>query len=87
MRFRKRAPLIWGSQEEQRPKSDDPDFWAVWSGEGLEEDEHGEKIERSVDWQAIATDWQQADAEAPQEVKQEPADNTGTAFEDDDIPF
>ena len=32
----------------QRPKSDDPDFWAVWSG-----------TERKVDWKAIADDWQQ----------------------------
>lgn len=34
--------------EGQRPKSDDPDFWAVWSG-----------AERKVDWKAIADDWQQ----------------------------
>ena len=35
--------------EEHRPKSDDPDFWAVWSGEN----------ERCVNWKAIADDWQQ----------------------------
>lgn len=35
--------------EHQRPKSDDPDFWNVWSG----------KEERTVDWKAIADDWQQ----------------------------
>lgn len=34
--------------EKQRPESDDPDFWAVWTGE-----------ERKVDWQVIAEDWQQ----------------------------
>lgn len=45
--------------EHQRPKSDDPDFWTVWSGEGLERDENNNLIERSVDWQAIADDWQQ----------------------------
>ncbi len=73
--------------KEQRPKSDDPDFWAVWSGEGLEEDEHGQKIERSVNWQAIAADWQQTEAEAPQEVKQDQPDDPGTAFDEDDIPF
>ena len=38
--------------EEQRPKSNDPDFWAVWSG----------KEKREVDWQNIANDWQQATA-------------------------
>lgn len=63
--------------KDQRPKSDDPDFWAVWSGEGLEEDEHGQKIERSVNWQGIAADWQQTEAEAPQEVQQDQPDDTG----------
>lgn len=46
--------------EHHRPKSDDPDFWAVWSGEGLEEDIiFGGVEERTVDWQKIADDWQQ----------------------------
>ena len=35
--------------EQHRPKSDDPDFWSVWSG----------KSERDVDWKEIADDWQQ----------------------------
>ncbi|OGC24222.1 ATPase [candidate division WOR-1 bacterium RIFOXYC2_FULL_37_10] len=35
--------------KEQRPQSDDPDFWDVWTG----------KSERSVDWKEIANDWQQ----------------------------
>lgn len=35
--------------EHQRPKSDDPDFWAVWSGGAA----------REVDWKAVADDWQQ----------------------------
>lgn len=43
----------------QRPKSDDPDFWAVWSGEGLEKNERDEEIERRVNWKEIADDWQQ----------------------------
>ncbi|NYT63365.1 ATP-binding protein [Alcaligenaceae bacterium] len=43
----------------QRPKSDDPDFWAVWSGEGLEKNERNEEIERRVNWKEIADDWQQ----------------------------
>ena len=34
--------------DNQQPKSNDPDFWAVWSGD-----------EREVDWKAIADDWQQ----------------------------
>lgn len=41
--------------EHQRPKSDDPDFWAVWSGVG----QNGENVERSVDWETISEDWQQ----------------------------
>ena len=45
--------------EGQRPKSDDPDFWAVWSGK--QENEKGaiEAIQRDVDWKTIADDWQQ----------------------------
>ena len=43
----------------QRPKSEDPDFWAVWSGR--QENEIGaiEPIQRDVDWKSIAEDWQQ----------------------------
>lgn len=41
--------------EHHRPKSDDSDFWAVWSGQ----DSDGETVERKVDWKAIADDWQQ----------------------------
>lgn len=41
--------------DEHRPKSDDPDFWAVWSGK----DNKGAPVERNVDWKAIADDWQQ----------------------------
>ena len=42
--------------EEQRPKSDDPDFWDVWTG----------KEERAVDWKAVADDWQQVMTEKHQ---------------------
>lgn len=41
--------------EHHRPKSDDPDFWAVWSGQ----DSYGQTTERQVDWKSIADDWQQ----------------------------
>lgn len=33
--------------KDQRPRSDDPDFWAVWTGQK----------ERDVNWQAVADDW------------------------------
>ena len=72
-------------REEQRPKSDDPDFWAVWSGEGLEKDNNGQPIERSVDWQAIAADWQQTQ---PNQTEEDTDDLIGDAGgDDDDIPF
>lgn len=73
--------------KDQRPKSDDPDFWAVWSGEGLEEGEHGQKIERSVDWQEIATDWQQTGAGEANETPLVEAEDADASADDDDIPF
>lgn len=41
--------------EQHRPKSDDPDFWAVWSGQ----DGSGQTVDRPVNWKSIADDWQQ----------------------------
>lgn len=41
--------------EQHRPKSDDPDFWAVWSGN----DAKGQPMERTVDWKSVSDDWQQ----------------------------
>ncbi|MDO5057273.1 MAG: ATP-binding protein [Lautropia sp.] len=49
--------------EKHRPKSDDPDFWEVWSGK----DSNGQPIEREVDWKAIADDWQQISAPASEQ--------------------
>lgn len=34
--------------ESQRPQSDDPDFWAVWTG----------AKERNIDWEKISDEWQ-----------------------------
>lgn len=45
--------------KEQQPSSHDPDFWAVWSGDGLNETADGQPVERTVDWKTIAADWQQ----------------------------
>lgn len=47
---------------EHRPKSDDPDFWAVWSGI----DSKGNPVERPVDWKVIADDWQQIPVTQPE---------------------
>ena len=33
---------------EYRPKSNDPDFWDVWTG----------KIKRSIKWEDISKEWQ-----------------------------
>lgn len=38
-----------------QPQSEDPDFWAVWSGLGKDD----QTVERNVDWKAIADEWQQ----------------------------
>lgn len=40
---------------EHRPHSDDPDFWNVWIGVN---EITGEKVDRPVDWEKIAKDWQ-----------------------------
>lgn len=66
-------------EEKHRPKSDDPDFWAVWSGEALEGDtDTGTQIEREVDWKEIADDWQQV---------RSADDNNADDEESDEIPF
>lgn len=36
--------------EEQRPQSNDPDYWDIWTA-------HGDNFRKS-DWGAIARDWQ-----------------------------
>lgn len=48
----------------QRPKSDDPDFWAVWSKEQRGDTDQVVAVDRSVDWKALADDWQQMPAPA-----------------------
>ena len=49
--------------EQHRPKSDDPDFWAVWSGQ----DGNGQTVNRPVNWKSIADDWQQIGASAQEQ--------------------
>lgn len=41
--------------KENRPLSDDPDFWDVWTGKDI----NGKKVIRTVDWKNIADDWQE----------------------------
>ena len=58
--------------KEQQPRSDDPDFWKVWTREE----------ERIIDWCTIAKDWQ----EGVQNGEKEEA-NIKTDEPDDNIPF
>jgi hypothetical protein len=59
----------------QRPKSDDPDFWYVWTTI----DSDGQRVRRPADWKPIAEEWQQTavpptdgEAAAPPDVGTEP---------------
>jgi len=57
---------------ENRPHSEDPDYWNVWT----RENEKGEEVKREVEWKKIANDWQEInDFDSNDEV------------EDDDFPF
>jgi hypothetical protein len=40
--------------KDQRPQSEDPDFWDVWTGQDAE----GVEVKRPADWKAVADDWQ-----------------------------
>lgn len=46
-----------------RPRSDDPDFWSVWT----RKDDAGNAVIREADWKAIADDWQGNKKAAPGE--------------------
>jgi uncharacterized protein len=59
--------------EKHRPKSEDPDFWAVWTGK----DRDGEAVDRKVDWKQIADDWQQL--AATPEATEQPEEEEGGA--------
>ncbi|MGB6151549.1 MAG: DUF87 domain-containing protein, partial [Pricia sp.] len=41
--------------KKQRPQSDDPDFWDVWT----RKDKDGKEVQRSIDWKIVADDWQE----------------------------
>ena len=49
--------------EFQRPRSDDPDFWDVWTGKN----EKGETVTREANWKKVAEDWQQGSTESSEE--------------------
>jgi hypothetical protein len=49
--------------ESQRPRSDDPDFWDVWTGKN----DKGETVTREIDWKTVAEAWQQCSTERSEE--------------------
>lgn len=49
--------------ESQRPRSDDPDFWDVWTGKN----EKGETVTREINWKMVAEAWQQGSTERSEE--------------------
>lgn len=49
--------------ESQRPRSDDPDFWDVWT----DKNEKGEIVTREIDWKTVAEAWQQGSTERSEE--------------------
>ena len=51
----------------QQPRSDDPDFWNVWTGS----DEADNAVERKINWETIADDWQQKTSSNTNEEKEE----------------
>jgi DNA helicase HerA-like ATPase len=50
--------------EYQRPRSDDPDFYDVWTGKN----EKGETVTREIDWKTVAEAWQQGSTERSEEA-------------------
>ena len=61
---------------DERPHSDDPDFWSVWTGK----DKDGKTVERTVNWPEIAKEWQMKESLKPEK-------DTEDSSLDDDIPF
>ena len=57
---------------EQQPRSDDPDFWRVWTGEAP----------RPVDWEVIARDWQCGGD--TQELEPAKGESSNSSYADDD---
>lgn len=45
--------------EFQQPRSDDPDFWNVWTGKN----EKGETVTRKIEWNKVAQAWQEGSTE------------------------
>jgi len=63
--------------KEYRPQSNDPDYWDIWNAPISES--------RTVDWEAVANDWQEAGqvVDSAEEPDESISENTG----DDELPF
>ena len=59
---------------EHQPKSNDPDFWNVWTGKG--KDENGDIVadNRTVDWKQVSDYWQQIPTQ-PQQTESNEQDD------------
>jgi DNA helicase HerA-like ATPase len=64
----------------QQPHSDDPDFWNVWTGRDLEDQE----VQRRANWGPISDDWQ---GKASGQSELDLNESASPTAEDDDIPF
>lgn len=70
----------------QQPQSDDPDFWAVWTGEAAT----GSPVERNIDLKALVENWQGKTTGHEGDSKPVAADggnSTEPTPNEDDIPF
>lgn len=69
--------------KEQQPRSDDPEFWKVWTKEE----------ERRIDWDRIVSEWQAKTNETKtdeEKMRNDDGQQTGTSvvnYPDDDLPF
>jgi hypothetical protein len=56
-------------KEEQRPQSNDPDYWDIWTAY--------DDNSRKVDWKAIVDDWQESGHTAQKDITIDEADSAG----------
>ena len=62
--------------QSQRPQSDDPDFWEVWT----------RNVERTVNWETIADDWQNK-SHPEQQIPPRPDSTADSQNEEEDNSF
>ena len=65
-------------KKDYRPQSDDPDFWDVWTGN---------IIDRNIDWEGIANDWQEKNASTKANYDNSEEKQDLSADANDDLPF